>query len=225
VSRHEKPDDEQKAAPAEGGTSEHVIVCDASGNSKEGIMIKIEDGLKAGDFEKYLTQAPALKLSGVMQMFAKSRGLRFSQLRFYYNQELIDGEQSAQGLGMQDGDTIICYSKHDELPLPPPPPGKVLLAGDFVTPQMPQAPVPGKPGKVVMAAATRPAAADPDDPRAAKQQRKSGSGANEDCASPGGSASSSVPQKVNLMHLMRAPLLTLVIVALPSHTLLTSPLC
>ena len=204
--------------------SEHVIVCDASENSKEGIMIKIEDGLKAGEFEKYHTQAPTLKLRGVMQMFAKSRGLCFSQLCFYYNQKLIDGEQSAQGLGMQDGDTIIWLSNHDELPLPPPPPGKVL-AGGIVAPQMPQVPVPGKSGKVVMAAATRPAAADPDDPRAAKQQRKSGSGADEECASPGGSASSSVPHKVNLMHLMRAPLSTLVIVALPSHTLLTSPLC
>jgi hypothetical protein len=194
-------------------------------HSKEGIMIKIQDGLKAGEFERYPTQAPAWKLIGVMQMFAKSRGFCFSHLLFSYNQELIDGEQSAQGLGMQDGDTIICHSIHDKLPPPPPPPGKVLLAGDFVTPQIPQAPVCGSPAKVLLAGAMRPAAADPDDLRAAKQQRKSGSGsAAEASASPSGSAFSSVPQKVNLMHLMRAPLWTLVIVALSSHTLLTSPL-
>ncbi len=169
-------------------------------------MIKIQDGLKTGEFERYPTQAPALKLSGAMQMFAKSRGLEFSQLRFCYNQEQINGEQSAQELGMQDGDTIICHSIHDEHPPPPPPPGRVLLGGDCVFPQIPQAPVRGNSATVLLGA-KRPAAADPDDPRAAKQQRKSGSGsAAEASASPSGPAFSSVPQKVNLMHLMRAPL-------------------
>jgi hypothetical protein len=174
-------------------------------HSKEGIMIKIQDGLKTGDFEKYPTQALALKLSDVMQMFAKSRGLEFSQLYFCYNQQRIDGEQSAQELGMQDGDTIICHSIHDEHPPPPPPPGRVLLAGDCVPPQIPQAPVRGTSATVLLAGAKQPAG--PDDPRAAKQQRKSGSGsAAEASPSPSGSAFSSVPQKVNLMHLMRAPL-------------------
>ena len=33
--------------------------------------------------------------------------------------EIGSSEQSAQGLGMQDGDTITCQSIHDELPPPP----------------------------------------------------------------------------------------------------------
>jgi hypothetical protein len=89
-------------------------------------------------------------------------------------------------------------------------PVKVLLAGAkrpaaSDDPQIPQTPVLNNPAKVYLAAGAAGAAA-------------------EASACPGGSAISSVPKKVNLMHLMRAPLWTLVIVALSSHTLLTSPL-